>query len=622
MTDQTAFLERTWSSAWSLPERITVSQWAERYRVLDERLSPEPGPWRTDRTPYTREPMDAFCHSLVEEITLMWGTQLGKTEIILNQMGYAAMIDPGPGLHVMPRKADARNFAKNRVLPMFTDAAFEEQKTGRSSDVSLYSVRFERSILYFGYAESTPTLSSNPVRYLWIDEKDKGPRWSGEEGDPPSLARERTKNFYNRVIVNSCSPTTKYGYIYQDFMRSDRRQYWVPCPHCGWFQVLRWPGVKFPDKTRDPEAIKRGRLAWYECEHCHQRIEDGDKPEMLAAGKWVRHDETLDPATGQIKEPLGMSIHVGYQLSSIYSPWLTFSDVAAEFLRTKDIPAMFMTFVNGWLGEKWEEKSQETKPDYLHSLKLDYSRGRLPEGALILTAGVDVQKYRMYYVIRGWSADEESWLVHEGECEDWLAVETILFRSQYKTIDDKPFAVRMAFVDSGYRTDEVYDFCRAWGAIARPVKGSNALRAPFQVSRVDRNPRTGEVIPGGLQLYHVDTGFFKDKLHRLIHAKPEDPCQFHLHSNVTDDYIRMMTAEQKVGDRNKRTGEYSEEWSLVDPSVPNHYWDAEVYALAAADMLGVRFWKTGPVTGPAPGRQQSKPQKPSWLGQRRNGWLK
>ena len=80
--------------------------------------SAEPGQWRNSRTPYLRGIMNAFSDPLIEEITVMASTQIGKTEGMYNMLGYAIDQDAGPALLVLPRKEDAKSISYNRVKPM------------------------------------------------------------------------------------------------------------------------------------------------------------------------------------------------------------------------------------------------------------------------------------------------------------------------------------------------------------------------------------------------------------------------------------------------------------------------------------------------------------------------
>lgn len=53
------------------PEAQTVSEWADKNRILVSESSAEPGAWRTDRAPYQREIMDSFTQPGIWQIVIM-----------------------------------------------------------------------------------------------------------------------------------------------------------------------------------------------------------------------------------------------------------------------------------------------------------------------------------------------------------------------------------------------------------------------------------------------------------------------------------------------------------------------------------------------------------------------
>jgi phage terminase large subunit GpA-like protein len=577
-------------AAWRLPSKATVSQWADRNRYLDSRTSAAPGRWRTDRTPYLREIMDAFGDHGVREITLMTSSQVGKTESLLNMIGYVIDQDPGPALMVYPRHDDAKGVSYNRIKPMIElSPPLRARIPPLSDDITKTEYRFGHMSLEMAGSNSPADLARRSIKYLFMDELDKFPPFSGREADPVKLAEERTRTFPNRKRVKCSTPTTRRGYIYREFEKSDRRRYYVPCPHCGHHQVFRFGGaVKWPDGST-AEQVSQGRLAWYECEECRGRIEDRHKASMLKAGVWAPDGCTVTRG-GMVEGDIPKTAHRGYWLNCLYSPWLTFSEIAAEFLESKGNPETLMNFVNSWLAELWEEKVEETPAALIESRAMDYAEGSLMPGTVVLTGGVDVQKACFYVVIRGWAVGERSWLVRHIRVESWEEVENVLFLTKYPFVSSgKPaLSVRLACVDSGYRADEVYDFCRKWREVARPTKGHDRLAgAPFRVNEIFKHAQTGRPIPFAVTLFHLDTSHYKDKLARLIHAAQNDESHWHIFRGAGQDYIEQMGSEHKIIERNRTTGQGVEVWKQRAAGLANHYWDCETMAVAAADMLHV-----------------------------------
>jgi len=530
--------------------------------------------------------MDAFTDPFVEEITVMAASQVGKTEAMFNMLGFIIDQDPGPTLVVLPRESDAKSVSCNRVLPMIQSSYVLRQHLPRlSDDITRLEYHLERMILYFAGSNSPADLASRPIRYLFLDEIDKYPKFSGREADPIKLASERQKTFWNKKTVKVSTPTTRDGYIFREYEKSDRSRFYVPCPHCGKYQVLVFNQIKWPKSEKSTERIKNERLAWYECYHCNKHIKDYHKNKILLRGKWVPEDAELDD-DGSVSGNIIRSKHRGFWINSLYSPWLTWSDIASEFLKSKDYIELLMNFVNSWLAEVWEEKIEETTVDKIRVLSREYDQGIVPDDVIVLTAGVDVQKDHFYYVIRGWGYYEESWLIRADRVEYWEDIADVLFKTEYKRLlSNETLPVYMSCIDSGYRTDEVYRFCRQWSDRTKAIKGQEELAGGrfYRASKIDINSRTGSVIKSGLVLWNLNVSQYKDKINRLIATR--DPHKWHIFRNPTDEYLNQFTSEHKVLVRNRNTGRAKEVWQKKKTAMANHYLDAEVYAVAAADII-------------------------------------
>lgn len=616
---------------------LTVSQWADQYRILPKVSgAAESGPWRTDRTPYLRAIMDAFSDPDVREITVKSCTQIGKTEAVLNMIGFAIDHDPDPALMVVPRAEDRDEWARSRVRPMILySPALARHTTGREDDLSGKVYRLDQMELKFAGANSASDLAMRPVRYFFGDEVNKWPKLLRREASPIKLASERQHTYRDhhakRVLVST--PTDRSGAISVEYAASSQERYYVPCLHCGTYQPLVFrtedgPGrgrLRWPD-GKSADEIRRERLAWYECGYCKREITEHHKEAMLAKGEWVPRGARVNEQ-GEV-EDVPQSSHRGFHLTALYSPWLTWSDVAAEFLESKDIIEKLMNFVNSWLGEEWTEKAQETKPSHLKTRAGSYAFGLAPSGAVLLTAGADVQKDHVWFAIRAWGYGEQSWLVRYGHVETLDDLWTVLLETNYaRDGAGEPLMVSLACVDSGFRTDEVYWFCRRASEVLRPIKGQQHLPgAPLRPTRLDFDA-SGKPIPGGLTLWNLDTHHFKDKLSRLIHTKPGDPGEWWLPQGLEQDYFDQMTAEHKITLRNKTTGRVSEEWEPISESRPNHLWDCEYMAVAAADMLQVFAMR--PDDGTVQTYQPRQDNRPTWISgqpvasaRRRRGWLR
>lgn len=569
--------------------------------------------------------IDAFGNPLVEQITMVMPTQIGKTEGMLNMMGYAIDQDPGPALYVTAREPDAKSISTDRVQPMIRlTPALIRHTTGNPDHITDLKIRLDSMIVYFAGSNSPAALASKPIRYLFLDETNKYPPFSGEESDPIKLATERTRTFWNRKIVAASTPTVADGYINREYERSDQRLYYVPCPFCGGYQVLGLDQIKVPESERDPKRIKDHKIAWYECFYCKKKIVDMQKQGMLLRGVWLPANVKVD-RRGSIPDDSNnqQSSHVGFHLNAIYSPWLTFSEVIAEFFSCKDRPELLMNFVNSWLAQVWQIRGYETKPEHLKKLCQDYKKAQVPDGAIILTAGVDVQKNFFVCTIRAWGAYPRSWLVTEEVVNTWDDVKKLIIDNRYVSVRDDlpPFAVSLSCIDTGYRTAEAYDFCRTYRNCTRAIKGKDTLGGiPFRTSIIDKKP-TGETIPGGLALFLINTTYFKDKISSWVRPV-DDTLRFFIYNGVSENYLRWFCGEHKVPVKDKKRRTINEVWRKVSSHAQCHSWDAEVYAAAAAEMLYVYNLRDEDQPKPAVSREQREEagRTNTWL-QKRTGWL-
>lgn len=530
--------------------------------------------------------MDSVQLSWVRQITVQKSTQVGGTEFLLNVLGYAIAEDPGPILYVLPSKEEGEAFYEERLLPMVRLCEpLASQMTKRKHDAKKRTMRFRRCRLRVRSAGVASELAQFPARFLIGDECDKWPRWTQREAAPFQLAQERTRTFWNHRILANSTPTTADGLIHREFLAGDRRRFFVPCPHCGRFQVLRWQQLKWPsDVTTEQQMVAR-REAWFLCECCGGRIEDQHKPQFLDRGAWVPEGvdlEALQVHEGRLVVPEDRIEHRSYHIWAAYSPWVQFHQVAAKWLKWKDDPAQLQNFVNSWLGEPWVEKVEDPRPELVRDCVGGYRRGEVPAGVQVLTAGVDVQKRFLAVSVRGWGLDLESWLIDHARVDSFEQLTDLLFRRPWP----RNLMVRGLFIDARYRTDEVMDFARRHPGIVRMSKGveRDDLR-PFTTVSMDRHPDTGARLDGSLVCYHVATGFFKDIAAKLI-RRGAVQGGWHVYEGVDDTYQRELTSEHKIL---QRTGKKTRErWVPKPGHQQNHFWDTEVLNVAIAHLLGVQ----------------------------------
>jgi phage terminase large subunit (gpA) len=474
---------------------------------------------------------------------------------------------------VYPTDTIAKFASDKRVQPMIKSVKSINDKFYENSKLLELDFNNGNYMVLVG-ANSPSSLSSRSIKYLFFDEIDKYPAFAGKEADPIKLATERTKTFVDKKIVMVSTPTVESGNIWQAFMSAnERRQYYVPCPHCGVSQVLKFKQIKWPEEHNDNADMIRD-TAYYECEHCGERIYDKHKMEMLRSGEWRAVNESQSKVRS-----------VSYHLSSIYSPWVTFGDVAYEFKNSKGTPATLMNFINSWLAEPW--KSSKTKSTQnLEFTQSNYPCGVVPDKAVLLIASVDVQLDHFWWEVRAYAPGVKSYLIDYGQASTWGDLEEIIINREYPSEYGEARQVMKAGIDSGFRTDEVYQFCSRFPEVCIPIKGSSnhsTMAAPYTMTSLEKG------VVGGLKLYVLNTDYWKDFIFaRMIRPADEDGT-IHLYKECPQEYSDHLRSEEKQEIRNVKTGAVTVQWKPLTSHPVNHLLDTCTYNAAVADIAGVKY---------------------------------
>lgn len=549
------------------PEKMLMSDWAEKYRVLDSKSSAIPGPWRNNVTPYLIGIMNEFNNVDTEEIVFVKPTQVGGTEVLQNALGYFVMQDPAPCMVVYPSQELAGHVSKNRLRPMFrvSTALAERFYDDKSEELEL---QYDGMFISLEGANSPGNLSSKPIKYLLLDEVDKYPGASKKEADPIRLSRERTKTFPNRKIFVASTPTLRTGHIWKMKESADViKHYKVPCPHCQEYIELKFKNIRWASKDEVPSIADRAETARYVCQECGCIITDKDKAQMLRDGRW----EIVEQRTQFPRK-------VCFWLNTLYSPFVRFTEIAKEYLSTKDDPDAFQNFVNSWLAEPWEDTKLKTNAEMVLERQAETKEFVVPDWAVLLTAGVDVQETSLYWTVRAWGPYMTSQNIAHGQALNFKEVERVM-NLEFKKENGEVMLIQLAGVDSGDQTDDVYEFCARNAEWAIPIKGVAGGHSHFRLSKVNKTHSSAY----GMQLLLVDGGKYKDMIaSRLMKSNGEG--SFMVYQGCDMEYAEQVTAEHKI----KVKGSNNLIWVPKTSHADNHYLDCEVYAMAVADVLGVR----------------------------------
>lgn len=635
-------------------ERPNPDEWADRYRIIIDQ-SPIPGRWSTSIVPYMREPLRDYADRRVRRIVLMWAAQVGKTETMINMLMYSVDCDPYPSIWVTDSKDSARNLARKRLLPSIRSSPRVARHLLRNRHATRnLGVEFDSMTLSLVGSNSAGQLASQPAGRLFMDERDKFPAVvSGRgqiEGGAVELAYKRLGAFGSDAkAVEACTPTIEDVGIHAEYLQSDQAKYFVPCPHCGEYQILRFgsdgsggvrweggSGSTMDDVSLAEHVAKIRMTAWYECQSCGGRIENSDKRAMLGNGLWVRRGQEIK---GGVVVGTAPATDVrGYQLSSLYSPFQSFGDVAAAFVKLRGEPTQ--DFVNSFLGEPWRSHStrgnearimdaaasqsdgielamrSDDAEKRAEAMKRRYAKGEVPCDALVLLVAFDVQEKGVYYEVTGWGERESRYLidwgyldcpeVEDGGGENWGQVDAFVSRAWPRVGTGEAVSLFGGVIDSGFRTNEVYSFCLRHSMMC-PVKGQDAQVKPIVFSKVSATGRAsrGKVVGSAeVDLMSIAPSYWKNDVFSRMNRPAGTVGAWHYPIDFCSDdaggidYARQLTAEERVIKRVR--GRDVSVWAMRPGRRHNHYLDLAVYSLALAEHYGLRQLTRESVSAPPP----------------------
>jgi phage terminase large subunit GpA-like protein len=512
--------------------------------------------------------MDALIDPNIETVVGMTCSQIGKSEILNNIIGYYIDQDPSPILVVQPTLEIAKAWSKDRFAPMLRDTPCLKGRVrdprSRSSDNTTLHKTFLGGHITVAGSNSAASLRARPIRIVLCDDVDSFGASAGSEGDPVSLAFKRSTTFWNRRKAIFSTPTIKgFSRIERAYEESDMRKYYVPCPHCGEFQILQFGNVRWP-KDKPKKAV-------YHCEKCDGEITDAHKIRMVREGQWR--------AT---KESDGVA---GFWLNELYSPWVSFGEMAVRFLEAKKNRETLKVFVNTALAETWEEEGESVNDQSLFGRREKYGP-EIPMAAGILTAGVDVQDNRLEVEVVGWGRGEESWSMDyktfygsPAQSEVWRDLDEYLLKS-WKHESGISLKVASCCIDTGgHHTKEAYAFVKP-RQIRRvfAVKGINQPGRPIVGRPSMRNEANVNLFPVG-----SDTA--KESIYARLKIEEFGPSYMHFPLHYDEEYFKQLTGEKVITKYVK--GFPVRVW--VKARARNDALDARVYAMAALAILNVNL---------------------------------
>jgi phage terminase large subunit GpA-like protein len=575
------------------PENLTVTEWADKKRRLSPEASAEPGPWRTYRTPYLQGPMDAFTDAKVKRIVMVSSSQVGKSELLNNIIGYIVDQDPGSILFIHPKVTEAKEYSKLRIAPMIRDSKSLNEKVSdpksRDSGNTILQKNYPGGILTLCGSMEASALASKPIRYILGDERDRWAASAGKEGDPWKLATARQMTFYNSKAVEVSTPTIKgASAIEKSFIEGTMERWCTRCPHCGEYHNIKFEQIRYEYDEKIVAGKKTYTVTnvWYICRECGSI--STEKEMKREPSKWIA--ENPDAYKKGVRS---------FWLNAFVSPWQTWEAIITEYLEALGDSAKLQVVYNTRFGELWEDRGDIEDEDSLLKRREDYGEREdgtqieLPDGVLVLTCGVDTQDDRLEYEVIGHGHFGETWGIRKGiimgrpdEDLTWQRLDDAIDKI-YKFEDELGLKISMTFIDEGgHFTQDVRQRCNARiGKKVFAIKGSSSADVPYTAP-----PKKQKILDK--QKKHIGTcwqyqlGVSAGKQIIMDSLKVKVPgskyCHFPKREDYGAAYFKGLLSERLVYIAEKKN---PWQWEKIPGHERNEALDCRNYALAAFKAL-------------------------------------
>lgn len=598
----------------------TSDLWADENRILPKG-SAEPGRWRSSRNPYMIAIVRAFSKPAVRRIIFIMGSQMGKSVSMQNIIGHRLDDDPVPIIYVGPTQSNIDNVVEPKIMDMFKNCPSLWDKLAKGQKSTKHHKKVSGVSLRLAWAGSATELASDSAGIGLVDELDRMEQDVKGEGSPVELTEARTSVYADgkigvtstptegnvEVIVHEKTGIAHWGVsdmvvspVWRLWQEGSRHEWAVPCPECHEYFIPRFRLLWWPEGSTAQQVSKTARL---NCPNCGGQCEDKHKSWMNRYGVFVapgQKPNTWEPGEGiLVRDHNSMEEEMvpwndymetdtpnhSFWVSGImsFSSKKSFGFLAAKFLQAaaSGEPERIKGVINTDFGELYRVSGDAPKWTKVKTCIADYLSSTVPPGVKRVVCGVDVQKNRLVYVVRGFGDGKESWKIEDGELwgstdkqEVWDQLEDLL-KSEWGG-----FHIAKMAIDSGYRPEMVYAFCRKHRIKALAVKGHDSLDKPYYASKIDVTIN-GKTHKGGLQLWHFSSDITKSWVHARVNWDEEagETCTWHISNDTSDEYCKQVVAEQRAI---KPSGKVI--WIKV--SNENHYLDCEGLCYLAINIAG------------------------------------
>ncbi|EMY7840717.1 phage terminase large subunit family protein [Escherichia coli] len=555
------------------PERKLPSAWVEDNIVLVD--GPQAGA-KVKLASFQKGMIDAPFLERKIKYVFMTSAQIGKTTILNGIIFNKMANDPANIIIGQATTKEMQQYLSGKIRPAIDECPIlreavtdknDRNAVNNNNQIQLKSNHF----LYMVSLTSPSNLRGKSAPYVLLDEV-SGAAIDADEGNPVALAANRATTFGDeaRIIVSS-TPTTKLGIINQEWLASDQRKFFVPCPHCGEYQVIEWDHVHFEWVNRDGRNVPDVDSARYVCPHCKTDWTEGDRIRAVAQGEW-RATRESDVA--------------GFWISRLYSPFSSIKACVSDFSQawqTFDL----QSFYNTVLGTVYDDAETAVEVNELEQLKTEVSVENIPDDVIFCCSGVDQQLDRVEATMLGIAKDKiyilDHRIWHDYNCERYESPvwdKLINFqKSRFTTVSGQRVPMLACFLDTsnGKFTQAGYRICTKWKNL-HAIKGSSSGNAPL----IPVKPTT----TGGHELLMLGVNVGKTAVRELLtrNLKDNPHIGLEISETVPDDYLDQLLSESI-----KRTVTGTR-W-VKNPGVRNEALDTLVYSFAASrHVLSKMSW--------------------------------
>jgi phage terminase large subunit GpA-like protein len=556
-----------------------------------DRTRPAGERWQLSRTPWWKQPLDDFKDDAVREIVIMAGSQCSKTAGMLVALAWAVKHSPAPMLWITGNDDLAKDASQERVTPTLERSPDSAPLLlNNRLDKTTWKVRAKTCTIDIAGAQSSTALEQNPYRFVFGDEVRQWPQGSLQK------VEKRQRSFSDAKRCFFSTPMLKGDEFHQRYLAGTQSEWVWPCMKCGAENRLEWKGLKYESeqaKSLVSEALPTGNTqndggVCVRCDCGHSHFDTPTvRRHIIEQGHWQAQNPT--PAQGV----------VSYHWNALLPPWVRWADLVAEWKQATAMlkagnPEPLKVFVCETLGEPWEEREVEADTAAIHKRVGDFTSAEewtdelVTNGVPARVLAADVQQDCIYWRARRFGKNGASRGMGWGRVFTFDELAEVQKRMGIHS--------NLVAVDSGYRTQEVYQACvksatwrtdqlgrQQWSGGWKPTKGEEG-REHFTQDNVRQvflrrwlDPHIGTGLAGRISIpfYLYADHSLQDMLEMQIRGQAGD---WRIERDAGEDYAKQLWAEKRADKTGKLVWQERKQ---------NHLRDCEKIVMVVAIASGI-----------------------------------